>query len=128
MVISLESTLGPLVNCSRERRRNSEIGCDWTRMDANSQELDQQPSPNSIPLNAHKRIVAATVGIVGLGVIVFLTRYNYLARSIWGGTSRTFDEFLLVNITLLIFPPCLHVVWILRENLARSGMQAPARG
>ncbi len=66
---------------------------------------------------------------VGLGIIVYLTRYNSQSYSVWSLPSapayRVWEEYLLVNIGLLLFPPFILLFGALRENVSEFGFQPP---
>lgn len=69
---------------------------------------------------------------VGLAVIVFLTRYNAQSYSIWSNPAapsyRVWEEYLLLNIGLLLFAPLLLILGVLRDNASDYGFQPPAAG
>ena len=74
------------------------------------------------------------LGTAALGVLVIgaLTRYNMSGTSVWSSTAspayRSWDEYLLVNITGIFFLPCLLVLGLYRQPLSSYGVAAPAPG
>jgi membrane protease YdiL (CAAX protease family) len=66
---------------------------------------------------------------VGLATILFLCRYNGQPYSFWSNPSapsfRVWEEYLLVNTGLLLFPPFLLIFGGLRESASEYGFQPP---
>lgn len=94
--------------------------------------IDESDTP---PRHEHTRkdwLVSLSVLSVGLTVIVFLTQYNAQSYSVWSNPAmpsyRVWEEYLLVNIGLLLFPPLLLILGILRENATDYGFQPPTAG
>ena len=72
------------------------------------------------------------MAIIGLAVIVFLFRYISSGASIWytGSflTNRSWDEYLLVNVTWLLLPALVVILGFLRETPEKYGMRPPEPG
>ncbi len=84
--------------------------------------------PASRP-SRQNRVRAAGVFLLGLIVIGFLTRYNATGYSIWWNATtriaRSWDEYLLVNMTGILFLPCLLALGVYREPLSEYGFAPP---
>jgi uncharacterized protein len=68
--------------------------------------------------------------VLGVAIVVSLMAYNLQDQSIWSSPRtvayRSWEEFLLVNVTALLFPAMLWLA-VLRESPALFGMRPPKR-
>jgi membrane protease YdiL (CAAX protease family) len=71
------------------------------------------------------------IAIVGAAVLAFIFKYNLQLRSVYdmspNGRYRTWDEYLLVNITLLVMPMMTLVLLVTRKPLSDYGVAASNR-
>lgn len=78
---------------------------------------------------ARNFFVSSIVGVVGLTVVVFLTRYNMQPYPVWAttgsGLGRSWEEYLLVNVTGLLLLPMLAVLVMPAETPAAYGWSRP---
>src|SRR5436305_1433559 len=84
------------------------------------------------PPGPSKWLVSASVAVIGIAVIVFLLRYNVSGLSIWYTgqfmTNRSWDEYLLVNVSWLLLPPIIVILGFLREGPEEFGFRSPDPG
>jgi membrane protease YdiL (CAAX protease family) len=70
--------------------------------------------------------------LTGAVIVAFLTRYNLRNYTVWSTatnlSSRSFEEYLAVNITLLMLPPFLLVFGLFRKPADDFGFAPPQRG
>ena len=74
--------------------------------------------------------IGCAVAVLGLGIIApLLTAYNMQPKAVWSiGLSpfpRSWEEYLLVNVTGLLFAPVLMVMLWPRLHLSQFGMRHP---
>jgi membrane protease YdiL (CAAX protease family) len=77
-------------------------------------------------------MVSAITLAVGAAVVAYLTRYNMQTAPAWSSGEtpfgRSWEEYLLVNVTGLLLIPILAVAAMPREDLALFGWSRPASG
>lgn len=76
--------------------------------------------------------VSLSTLLLGAAVVTFLTYYNAQPYSLWSAgpirSQRTWEEYLVVNTTALLFLPCLLIFGVLREGLDGFGFRLPEPG
>lgn len=90
-----------------------------------------QAGPSSATVRRN-RLVSLSVLALGALIVVFLTAYNLQIYSVWSSSStrsyRSFEEYLVVNVTCLILFPVLLIFGVLRESADDYGFSPPQRG
>jgi membrane protease YdiL (CAAX protease family) len=76
--------------------------------------------------------VTASVAAVGIAVVFSLFRYNVSGATVWYSgrivTSRSWDEYLLVNVTWLLLPAFVLILGFLRDKPEHFGLRPPESG
>lgn len=89
------------------------------------------PITETPSVDRHRTIITATTLVVGIATVALLTSYNLGTSPVWDrstrGAYRTWEEYLLVNISALFFPSLLLILVALREPLSRFGMRPSTR-
>jgi uncharacterized protein len=81
-------------------------------------------------ITTRSRVVSWSVLALGATVVFWLTRYNLQPHTAWsvdGESYRSWEEFLLVNITGLVLPPALLMLGVLRDRADRFGCRPASR-
>jgi membrane protease YdiL (CAAX protease family) len=90
---------------------------------------DDQQEAGDLQDRTRSVFVSAITLVIGGAVAAFLTRYNLQPHPVWmsGDTPifRTWEEYLLVNVTGLLLIPCLCILAMPREDPARFGWARP---
>lgn len=94
---------------------------------------DRRGGGETNPSGSRRDATISIATLVGGGCIVaFLTRYNLRGYSVWAGGAyrpfRSWEEYLLVNVTGLVLPPMLLVLSTFRMRPDELGIRAPERG
>jgi len=88
--------------------------------------------PRSRPANARAHVVSWSVLVLGALIVACLTRYNLQPYPAWAtgpaGGWRSWEEFLLVNVTGLVLLPALLMLGVLREPASRFGVRPASSG
>ncbi len=87
---------------------------------------------SSVPNRTRDRAISGSVLIAGIVIVTFLTCYNLRGYTVWstgpGRPFRTFEEYLVVNMTGLIFVPFLLLFAGFRHRAEEYGFCPPQPG
>src|SRR5687767_13123217 len=89
--------------------------------------LESAPAPSDVPPDTNRWLITAGTALVGIAVIAFLTRYNMSGQRFAFNSLnyRTWEEYLLANITGLTLFPFLLIFGGFRQRAEEYGFRPP---